>query len=153
MPIIDNGKCPTRTPKRDSRRSWHCGAVDSKSNFLACPHEQWAGSKPSLVISFSHISCSMVASLCSQSKSSKPTSIPTLGASLVRLPFCVGTAVPSESSLKLLDSRKLGRQEKTHENKISLYEHLRTPSEACPQRKLLRNESKGTVPPCTRIPP
>ncbi len=64
-PIIDGGKCTTRTLKRNLRQSWHCNAIDSKtkSDFLARPREQWAGSKPSLVVSFGHISCSMVASL------------------------------------------------------------------------------------------
>jgi hypothetical protein len=40
--------------------------------------------------------------------------------SLVRPPFCVGTAVPSESSQKFLDLQKLGPQEKTRKNKILL---------------------------------
>ncbi len=62
-PIIDGGKWPTRTPKCDSWWSWHCGAVDSKSNSLAHPRWRWTGSKPSLVVGFSHISCLMVASL------------------------------------------------------------------------------------------
>jgi hypothetical protein len=65
--------------------------------------------------------------------------------SLVRLPFCVGTAVPLESSQKLLDSQKLGPQEKTRETKILLYEHLRTLLEACPQWTLLRNKAKGSI--------
>ena len=34
-----------------------------------------------------------------------------LGMSLVRLPFCIGTAVPSESSQKFLDLKNLGPQE------------------------------------------
>ncbi len=55
-----------------------------------------------------------------------------LGMSFVRLPFCVGTSVPSESSQKFLDLQRLGPQEKTRENKISLYEHLPTPLEARP---------------------
>jgi hypothetical protein len=74
-----------------------------------------------------------------------------LGMSLVSLPFRVGTAVPSESSQKFLDLQKLGPQEKTCETKILLYKRLRTISKACPQRTLLRNESKGTIPPSTRF--
>jgi hypothetical protein len=35
-----------------------------------------------------------------------------LGMSLVRLPFCVGTSVPSEASQKFLYSQILGPQEK-----------------------------------------
>jgi hypothetical protein len=71
--------------------------------------------------------------------------------SLVRLPFRVGTAVPSESYQKFLDLQKLGPQETTCKNKISLYKHLHMPSEAPPQRTLLRNESKGTILQCTRF--
>jgi hypothetical protein len=42
-----------------------------------------------------------------------------VGMSLVRLLFCVGTVIPSESSQKLLDLQKLGPQEKTRENKFN----------------------------------
>jgi hypothetical protein len=41
-----------------------------------------------------------------------------LGMSLARLPFCVGTSIPSETSQQFLDLRRLGPQEKTPENKI-----------------------------------
>jgi hypothetical protein len=71
--------------------------------------------------------------------------------SLVKLPFCVGTAIPSESSQKFLDLQQLGQQEKTHENKILLYKRLRMPLEACPQWMLLRNKSKGTILPRTQF--
>jgi hypothetical protein len=74
-----------------------------------------------------------------------------LGMSLVRLPFRVGTAIPTESSQEILDLQKLGPQETTRKNKILLYKRLRTPSEACPQQTLLRNESKGTIWPSTRF--
>ncbi len=67
--------------------------------------------------------------------------------SLVRLPFRVGTSIPLETSQQFLNLRRLGPREKTRKNKILLYKHLRTPSEACPQRMLLRNESKGTITP------
>jgi hypothetical protein len=56
-----------------------------------------------------------------------------LGMSLVRLPFCVGTAVLSESSQKFLALQKLGLQETMHKNKIMLYERLHMLLEACPQ--------------------
>jgi hypothetical protein len=42
-------------------------------------------------------------------------------------------------------------QEKTHENKILSHEHLRTLLEACPQRMLLTNNSKGMILPCTQF--
>jgi hypothetical protein len=74
-----------------------------------------------------------------------------LGMSLVRLPFCVGTAVPSESSQKFLDLQKLGLQENTRVNKILLYKRLCMLSEASPQRMLLRNKSKGTILPHMRF--
>ncbi len=151
MPIIDGGRCPTRTPKRNLQQSWHFGAVDSKSNFLARPHERLAGSKPSLVIGFGHISCLMIASWRQQSKSSKPTSVPMLGMSLVRLPFCIGIAIKLESSQTFLDSQKLGPQGTTRKNKISLYNHLCRLLEACPQLMLLRNKSKAMIPPCTQF--
>jgi hypothetical protein len=67
-----------------------------------------------------HISCLMVASLREQSKNSKPTSIPTIGMSLVKIPFCGGTSVPSEASQRFLDSQRLGPQEKPRKNKILL---------------------------------
>ncbi len=35
--------------------------------------------------------------------------------------------------------------------KVLLYERLRMPSEACPQRTLLRNKSKGTITQRTRF--
>jgi hypothetical protein len=43
------------------------------------------------------------------------------------------------------------RKKKLAKIKVLLYERLRTPSEACPQRMLLRNESKGMITPCTRF--
>jgi hypothetical protein len=76
-------------------------------------------------------------------ESSKPTSTPKLGMPLVRLPFCVGTAVQSEPSQKFLSLQKMGPLEITLENKISLYKCLHTLSEACFQRALLRNSPKG----------
>ncbi len=109
---------PTRTQKRDLHQSWHCGAVDSKSDSLACPCWQWAKSNPGLVVGFGHISWLMVASWRYQRKSGKPTSIPTLGMSLVSLPICVWTAVPSESSQQFLELQKLGPQKKPGKNKI-----------------------------------
>ncbi len=54
------------------------------SNFLACPRWRKAGSEPSLVVGFGHVSCSKVASLRYQSKSSKPTSVPTLEVCLLQ---------------------------------------------------------------------
>jgi hypothetical protein len=69
--------------------------------------------------------------------------------SLVRLLFCVGTAVLSESSQTFLSLQKKGPQEITLENKFLLYERLCMLSEACRQRTILRNESKGTIPPRT----
>jgi hypothetical protein len=51
----------------------------------------------------------------------------------------------TESSQKFLGLQRFGPQEKTRENIILLYKRLRTPSEACPQRMLLRNKSKGTI--------
>jgi hypothetical protein len=74
-----------------------------------------------------------------------------LGMSPVRLPFHVGTAIWLESSKKFLNLQKMGLQETTRKNKISLYEHLCMLLEARPQWTLLRNESKGTIPPCTRF--
>jgi hypothetical protein len=74
-----------------------------------------------------------------------------LGMSLVRLPFCVGTSVPSEASQKFLDSQRLGPREKTRKNKILLYKRPLMPSEACPQRTFLRNESKGMILPSTQF--
>jgi hypothetical protein len=65
--------------------------------------------------------------------------------SLVRLPFCVGTAVLSESSQKFFGSQKLGPKETTYKNKILLYKRLRMLLEACPQWTLLRNKFKGTI--------
>jgi hypothetical protein len=58
------------------------------------------------------------------------------------LPFCVGTAIPSESSQNFLDSQKLGLWETTRENKTSLYEHLRMLLEACPQWMLQETSPK-----------
>ncbi len=46
---------------------------------------------------------------------------------------------------------KIRAARKTRENKILLYKRLRTLSEAWPQRMLLRNESKGTIPPSTQF--
>ncbi len=43
------------------------------------------------------------------------------------------------------------REKKLAKIKVLLYERLRTPLEACPQRTLLRNESKGTITPRTRF--
>jgi hypothetical protein len=74
-----------------------------------------------------------------------------LGMSLVRLPFREGTAILLESSRKFLELQKEGPQEITCDNKILLYERLRTPLEACLQWMLLRNESKGTILPHTRF--
>ncbi len=62
--IINGGKWLPRTRKHDSHWSWHCSIIRSTSNFLAHPRWRRAGSKPSLVVVFGHISCSMVASLC-----------------------------------------------------------------------------------------
>ncbi len=62
-----------------------------------------------------------------------------------------GTAVPSESSHKFLDLQKMGPQEITPENKILLYKHLHKMSEAYPLKMLLRNDSKGTIPPRTQF--
>ncbi len=70
-----------------------------------------------------------------------------LGMFLVRQPLCIETAVPSESSQKFLDSQKIGIREKTCKNKILLYERLRMPLEACLQQTIVRNKSKGTIPP------
>ncbi len=75
------------------------------------------------------------------------TYIPTM--SLVRLPFRVRTGVPSESSQKFLDLQKMEQQEISGKNKISLYQRLCMILEANPQRKLLRNKSKGLIPPRT----
>jgi hypothetical protein len=74
-----------------------------------------------------------------------------LGMSLVRLPFCVGAAVPSESSQKFLDLQKLGPQETTRKNKILLYKRLRMLPKARPQWPLLRNKSKGMILPLTQF--
>jgi hypothetical protein len=71
------------------------------------------------------------------------------GMSLARLPFCTGTSVPSEPYQQCLDLRRSGPREKLAKIKVLLYERLRMPSEACPQRTLLRNKSKGTITPCT----
>ncbi len=62
-PLIHGRKCPSRTPKYDSRRSWAREAVHSKSNFLVCPCEHRARSKPSLIVSFGYISRSIVSQL------------------------------------------------------------------------------------------
>ncbi len=58
-------------------------------------------------------------------------------------------ALLSESSQKFLNTQKMELQETTRKNQILLYKCLRTPLEARPQRTLLRNESKGTILPCT----
>ncbi len=63
LPIIDGGKWPSRTRRRDSRRSWYYGTVHSTSDFLARPHWHRTKSEPSLFVGFGHVSCSMVASL------------------------------------------------------------------------------------------
>jgi hypothetical protein len=68
-----------------------------------------------------------------------------LGMSLKTILFPKGTAIPSESSQKYLDLQKKGLQEINCKNKNLLYKHLRTPSEACPQWTLLRNESKEKI--------
>jgi hypothetical protein len=67
-----------------------------------------------------------------KAKSSKPTSVPMLGMSLVRLPFCKETDVPSESTQKFLNTRKMGWQETTYKNENLLYKRLHMPLEACP---------------------
>ncbi len=72
--------------------------------------------------------------------------------SLVKLvPFCIGKSIPSEASQKFLDLRIFGSREKKLTKKKKLYEHLCTLLELYPQWKLLRNESKGMTPPCTRF--
>jgi hypothetical protein len=81
---------------------------------------------------------------------SQPASL-MLGMSPVRLPFCEGKTFPSEPSQKFLDKQKKGPQETTCKHKILLYKRLLTPLDACPQMSLLRNESKGTIPPCTQF--
>jgi hypothetical protein len=43
------------------------------------------------------------------------------------------------------------RKNKLAKIKVSLYERLRMPSEACPHRTLLRNESKGMITPRMRF--
>ncbi len=73
-----------------------------------------------------HVSSLMVASWCWKCKSSKPTSIPYADVSLVRLPFCEGTAVLSESSQNFVYTQNMGPSKTTCKNNILLYEHLRT---------------------------
>jgi hypothetical protein len=74
-----------------------------------------------------------------------------LGMSLVRLPFAKEQPFCRNLSQKFLNTQKKRPQEATHKNKNSLYEHLRTPLKACPQRTLLRNQSKGMILPGTQF--
>ena len=139
------------TRGRDSRRSWYCGTVRSTSDFLARPRWRKAGSEPSLVVGFGHISCLMVASLRYQSKSSKPTSVPTLEVCLLQDYRFAQEHLFRRNLLSSVSTCEKRDREKKLAKKISFYERLRTPSEACPQRTLLRNESKGTITPRTRF--
>ena len=77
--------------------------------------------------------------------SSKPTSVPTLGMSLPRLPFLVGTAVPPRH-LKIFRCQwEMGPQETTRENKISFYWTSTYIVRNMPSTDVLRNESKQII--------
>ncbi len=84
-----------------------------------------------------------------KAKAASQPALPMLGMSLVRLTFCKGTAIPLDPSQKVLDMQKMGLQEATCKNKISLCERLHMPLEPCPQHRLLRNKSNGMILPCT----
>jgi hypothetical protein len=63
MPIIDGGKCLSRTPKCNSRRSLAHESEDPKSNPLVCARKRWAKREPSLIVSLGRISWLMVSLL------------------------------------------------------------------------------------------
>ncbi len=77
--------------------------------------------------------------------SSKPTSIPTLGMSLPRLPFLVGTAVLLRR-LKIFRCHwEMGPREITRKNKISFYRTSTYVIGNMPSTDVFRNESKRII--------
>jgi hypothetical protein len=84
MSLIGGRKCPPRTPKCDSQRSWACKAIYSKSDLLVCTCKKGAQSgcwhNPHL-LGDDELACANKVNAASQVES------PMLGKSLARLPF------------------------------------------------------------------
>jgi hypothetical protein len=94
MPMIDGKKIFSRTLKCHSRWSWACDPEDSKSKPMVQARERQANGEPSLVVDRGNVSWTMLSLIaltrqaaCQVRARSKPTSVPTLGMSLPRLPF------------------------------------------------------------------
>ncbi len=77
--------------------------------------------------------------------SSKPTSVPTLGMSFLKLPFFVGTAVPPRRLNFFCWEQELGPRETTHENEILFYQTSTYVVGNMPSTDVLRNESKQII--------
>ncbi len=76
---------------------------------------------------------------------SKPTSIPTLGMSLPRLPFLKEQAVPLRRPKFFCCEREMGPREKTCKNKISFYQTSTYVVGNMPSTDVLQNESEWII--------
>ncbi len=137
----------SRTPKYYLLRSWAHNPEDSKIDPLVRTHECQAHREPSLVVSRGHISWLMLSLLAltrqKQLAKSSPQARHVSSKTAFLDEMSITSILPRGSQIFLWWARNGTARNKLQ--KKLLYRRLPTPLEACPQRTLLSNESKGMV--------